>query len=133
MKSSVVVGYFVGATQQAVSVIYCGFTWQTLNIILLWSQSWEKTKDCRSAGQGLMTASFKVRTMPLAGNNGSFEEGINPDFSETAIGRFAPIDSCQCIFNYFYSIYVSLSYFAENNWNSLFGCYYIVRMLLSFV
>ncbi|KAF4385462.1 hypothetical protein G4B88_005794 [Cannabis sativa] len=28
-------------------------------------QSWEKTMDCHSPGQGLMPASFKVRTVPL--------------------------------------------------------------------
>ncbi|URD92298.1 Neutral alkaline invertase [Musa troglodytarum] len=30
-------------------------------------QSWEKTMDCHSPGQGLMPASFKVRTVPLDG------------------------------------------------------------------
>lgn len=56
-------------------------------------QSWEKTVDCYSPGQGLMPASFKVRTVPLDGNNGTFEEVLDPDFGESAIGRVAPVDS----------------------------------------
>ncbi|KAJ8752416.1 hypothetical protein K2173_004052 [Erythroxylum novogranatense] len=54
-------------------------------------QSWEKTVDCYSPGQGLMPASFKVRTVPLDGNK--FEEVLDPDFGESAIGRVAPVDS----------------------------------------
>ncbi|OIW07078.1 hypothetical protein TanjilG_02712 [Lupinus angustifolius] len=54
-------------------------------------QSWEKTVDCYSPGQGLMPASFKVRTVPLDGNN--HEEVLDPDFGESAIGRVAPVDS----------------------------------------
>ncbi|KAK3018619.1 hypothetical protein RJ639_004951 [Escallonia herrerae] len=56
-------------------------------------QSWEKTVDCHSPGQGLMPASFKVRTMPLEGRNGEFEDVLDPDFGESAIGRVAPVDS----------------------------------------
>ncbi|KAF5737090.1 alkaline/neutral invertase A mitochondrial [Tripterygium wilfordii] len=56
-------------------------------------QSWEKTVDCYSPGQGLMPASFKVRMVPLDGSNGSFEEVLDPDFGESAIGRVAPVDS----------------------------------------
>ncbi|KAI4344743.1 hypothetical protein L6164_011934 [Bauhinia variegata] len=56
-------------------------------------QSWEKTVDCYSPGQGLMPASFKVRTLPLDGNNEAFEEVLDPDFGESAIGRVAPVDS----------------------------------------
>ncbi|XP_019174322.1 PREDICTED: alkaline/neutral invertase A, mitochondrial-like isoform X1 [Ipomoea nil] len=56
-------------------------------------QSWEKTVDCYSPGQGLMPASFKVRTMPLDGRNGEFEDVLDPDFGESAIGRVAPVDS----------------------------------------
>eukprot|EP01018_Ginkgo_biloba_P028428 Gb_06883 [translate_table: standard] len=56
-------------------------------------QSWEKTVDCYSPGQGLMPASFKVRTVPLDGHNEAFEEILDPDFGESAIGRVAPIDS----------------------------------------
>ncbi|OVA08200.1 Glycosyl hydrolase family 100 [Macleaya cordata] len=56
-------------------------------------QSWEKTVDCHSPGQGLMPASFKVRTVPLDGSNGAFEEVSDPDFGESAIGRVAPVDS----------------------------------------
>ncbi|KAJ7973244.1 Neutral/alkaline invertase [Quillaja saponaria] len=54
-------------------------------------QSWEKTVDCYSPGQGLMPASFKVRTVPLDGNK--YEEVLDPDFGESAIGRVAPVDS----------------------------------------
>ncbi|KAI3859530.1 hypothetical protein MKX03_008290 [Papaver bracteatum] len=56
-------------------------------------QSWEKTVDCYSPGQGLMPASFKVRTVPLDGNAGTTEEVLDPDFGESAIGRVAPVDS----------------------------------------
>nr|AFI57906.1 alkaline/neutral invertase C [Prunus persica] len=56
-------------------------------------QSWEKTVDCHSPGQGLMPASFKVKTVPLDGMNGEFEEVLDPDFGESAIGRVAPVDS----------------------------------------
>ncbi|XP_040373861.1 alkaline/neutral invertase A, mitochondrial isoform X1 [Rosa chinensis] len=56
-------------------------------------QSWEKTVDCYSPGQGLMPASFKVRTAPLDGSDGKFEEVLDPDFGESAIGRVAPVDS----------------------------------------
>ncbi|KAJ7977844.1 Neutral/alkaline invertase [Quillaja saponaria] len=54
-------------------------------------QSWEKTVDCYSPGQGLMPASFKVRTVPLDGNK--YDEVLDPDFGESAIGRVAPVDS----------------------------------------
>ncbi|KAG2541232.1 neutral/alkaline invertase 1, mitochondrial-like [Panicum virgatum] len=56
-------------------------------------QSWEKTMDCYSPGQGLMPASFKVRSVPLDGNSEAFEEVLDPDFGESAIGRVAPVDS----------------------------------------
>ncbi|XP_052148931.1 neutral/alkaline invertase 1, mitochondrial [Oryza glaberrima] len=56
-------------------------------------QSWEKTVDCYSPGQGLMPASFKVRSIPLDGNSEAFEEVLDPDFGESAIGRVAPVDS----------------------------------------
>ena len=49
--------------------------------------------DCYSPGQGLMPASFKVRTVPLDGNNEAHEEVLDPDFGESAIGRVAPVDS----------------------------------------
>lgn len=55
-------------------------------------QSWEKTMDCHSPGQGLMPASFKVRVIPLD-DNGTTEEVLDPDFGEAAIGRVAPVDS----------------------------------------
>ncbi|XP_059313327.1 alkaline/neutral invertase A, mitochondrial-like [Lycium ferocissimum] len=54
-------------------------------------QSWEKTVDCYSPGQGLMPASFKVRAVPLDDNK--YEEVLDPDFGESAIGRVAPVDS----------------------------------------
>ncbi|KAL0889013.1 hypothetical protein Bca101_012996 [Brassica carinata] len=54
-------------------------------------QSWEKTVDCYSPGQGLMPASFKVRTVALDEN--TTEEVLDPDFGESAIGRVAPVDS----------------------------------------
>ncbi|KAF5935166.1 hypothetical protein HYC85_026295 [Camellia sinensis] len=56
-------------------------------------QSWEKTMDCHSPGQGLMPASFKVRTVPLHGDDSATEEVLDPDFGEAAIGRVAPVDS----------------------------------------
>lgn len=49
--------------------------------------------DCYSPGQGLMPASFKVRTVPLDGKPGEFEDVLDPDFGESAIGRVAPVDS----------------------------------------
>ncbi|KAK6144635.1 hypothetical protein DH2020_021455 [Rehmannia glutinosa] len=57
------------------------------------SFSWEKTMDCHSPGQGLMPASFKVRTVPLDGDDFATEEVLDPDFGEAAIGRVAPVDS----------------------------------------
>ncbi|KDP34707.1 hypothetical protein JCGZ_10912 [Jatropha curcas] len=56
-------------------------------------QSWEKTMDCHSPGQGLMPASFKVRTVPLDGDDSATEDILDPDFGESAIGRVAPVDS----------------------------------------
>lgn len=43
-----------------------------------------------------MPASFKVRTVPLDGSNETFEEVLDPDFGESAIGRVAPVDSGKC-------------------------------------
>ncbi|KAM7263663.1 hypothetical protein ACFE04_001346 [Oxalis oulophora] len=65
------------------------------NLILhtLQLQSWEKTMDCHSPGQGLMPASFKVRICPLEGDDSATEEVLDPDFGEAAIGRVAPVDS----------------------------------------
>ena len=54
-------------------------------------KSWEKTVDCYSPGQGLMPASFKVRSVALDEDN--HEEVLDPDFGESAIGRVAPVDS----------------------------------------
>jgi len=50
--------------------------------------------DCHSPGQGLMPASFKVRTVRLDGDDDfATEEVLDPDFGEAAIGRVAPVDS----------------------------------------
>ncbi|XP_051146664.1 alkaline/neutral invertase A, mitochondrial-like [Andrographis paniculata] len=54
-------------------------------------QSWQKTVDCYSPGQGLMPASFKVRIVASDGEN--VEEALDADFGESAIGRVAPVDS----------------------------------------
>ncbi|XP_047324667.1 alkaline/neutral invertase E, chloroplastic-like [Impatiens glandulifera] len=56
-------------------------------------QSWEKTMDCHSPGQGLMPASFKVRSVTLDGDDSAVKEVLDPDFGEAAIGRVAPVDS----------------------------------------
>ncbi|KAH9704448.1 Alkaline/neutral invertase E [Citrus sinensis] len=40
-----------------------------------------------------MPASFKVRTVPLDGDDSATEEVLDPDFGEAAIGRVAPVDS----------------------------------------
>ncbi|XP_077241239.1 neutral/alkaline invertase 3, chloroplastic-like isoform X2 [Tasmannia lanceolata] len=56
-------------------------------------QSWEKTMDCHSPGQGLMPANFKVRTVPLDGDDSATEDVLDPDFGGAAIGRVAPVDS----------------------------------------
>lgn len=61
--------------------------------MLIFGQSWEKTMDCHSPGQGLMPASFKVKTVPLDGDDSMTEEVLDPDFGEAAIGRVAPVDS----------------------------------------
>lgn len=64
-----------------------------MDMFLLCEQSWEKTIDCHSPGQGLMPASFKVRVVPLDGDDSATEEVLDPDFGEAAIGRVAPVDS----------------------------------------
>ena len=56
--------------------------------------------DCYSPGQGLMPASFKVKTVPLDGSDGGFEEVLDPDFGESAIGRVAPVDSGKIILSF---------------------------------
>ncbi|KAL1832605.1 hypothetical protein ACET3Z_002256 [Daucus carota] len=56
-------------------------------------QSWEKTVDCHSPGQGLMPASFKVKNVAIDGKIGESEDILDPDFGESAIGRVAPVDS----------------------------------------
>jgi Alkaline and neutral invertase len=50
-------------------------------------QSCEKRMDCFQPGQGLMPASFKVKS-----SNG--EEVLVADFGEQAIARVTPVDSC---------------------------------------
>lgn len=80
----------------AIAFLLKGETEIVRNFLLhtLQLQSWEKTVDCYSPGQGLMPASFKVRTVFIDGNeaNGT-EEILDPDFGEAAIGRVAPVDS----------------------------------------
>eukprot|EP00897_Mesotaenium_endlicherianum_P001505 jgi/Mesen1/1382/ME000013S00875 len=47
-----------------------------------------------AGNRGLMPASFKVRHVQMEdGNPGDFEEVLDPDFGESAIGRVAPVDS----------------------------------------
>ncbi|KAJ8551523.1 hypothetical protein K7X08_021538 [Anisodus acutangulus] len=55
--------------------------------------SWEKTMDCHCPGQGLMPASFKVRTVPLDGDDSATEVVLDPNFGQAAVGRVAPVDS----------------------------------------
>ncbi|PHT31517.1 Alkaline/neutral invertase E, chloroplastic [Capsicum baccatum] len=55
--------------------------------------SWEKTMDYHSPGQGLIPASFKVRTVPLDGDDSGTEEVLDPNSGEAAIGRVSPVDS----------------------------------------
>lgn len=50
-------------------------------------QSREKQMDCFKPGQGLMPASFKVKSK-------EGEECLTADFGEQAIGRVTPVDSC---------------------------------------
>lgn len=45
-----------------------------------------------------MPASFKVRSVSLDGSNEAFEEILDPDFGESAIGRVAPVDSGKLLF-----------------------------------
>lgn len=40
-----------------------------------------------------MPASFKVKNVPLDGKLREFEDVLDPDFGESAIGRVAPVDS----------------------------------------
>lgn len=62
--------------------------------------------DCHSPGQGLMPASFKVRTVPLEGDDSATEEVLDPDFGEAAIGRVAPVDSGK-ITDWIYRIFLT--------------------------
>ncbi|KAK4369493.1 hypothetical protein RND71_013285 [Anisodus tanguticus] len=92
---------------RAAMVYYCGGPVGTIaandlreydivrNFILhtLQLQSWEKTMDWYSPGQGLMPASFKVCTVPLDNDESATEDVLDPDFGEAAIGRVAPVDS----------------------------------------
>ncbi|KAJ7974932.1 Neutral/alkaline invertase [Quillaja saponaria] len=63
------------------------------SFILFSCRAGRKQWDCHSPGQGLMPASFKVRTVPLDGDDSASEEVLDPDFGEAAIGRVAPVDS----------------------------------------
>ncbi|KAF8022324.1 hypothetical protein BT93_G2465 [Corymbia citriodora subsp. variegata] len=49
--------------------------------------------DSDGPSQGLMPANFKVRTVPLDGDDSATEEKLDPDLGEAAIGRVAPVDS----------------------------------------
>ena len=50
--------------------------------------------DCYSPGQGLMPASFKVRTVFIDGDKAKgTEELLDPDFGEAAIDRVTLVDS----------------------------------------
>lgn len=49
--------------------------------------------DCFTPGEGLMPASFKVRQIPSEDDPSAWEEHLDPDFGESAIGRVAPVDS----------------------------------------
>ncbi|RWW53529.1 hypothetical protein BHE74_00039980 [Ensete ventricosum] len=60
--------------------------------------------DCYSPGQGLMPASFKVRTVPLDGDDSATEEVLDPDFGEAAIGRVAPVDSGMLSYSFFFAM-----------------------------
>ena len=59
-------------------------------------QSWEKNVDCFTPGEGLMPASFKVRQIPSEDDPSVWDEHLDPDFGESAIGRVAPVDSGTC-------------------------------------
>ncbi|KAG6736143.1 hypothetical protein POTOM_061130 [Populus tomentosa] len=82
-------------------------------------QSWEKTMDCYSPGQGLMPASFKVRTVPLDSEDSATEEVLDADFGEAAIGRVAPVDSGKG--NDFKKIVVD--YTVTSLWKMLWGSF----------
>lgn len=71
--------------------------------------------DCYSPGQGLMPASFKVRTVPLDGDDSAYEEVLDPDFGEAAIGRVAPVDSGKLtvVFGKFSSINDQVGVYSE--------------------
>lgn len=66
--------------------------------------------DCYSPGQGLMPASFKVRTVPLDGDDSATEDVLDPDFGEAAIGRVAPVDSGEYLSNFHVSIFNNLDF-----------------------
>lgn len=67
--------------------------------------------DCHSPGQGLMPASFKVRTVPLDGDDSATEDVLDPDFGEAAIGRVAPVDSGNLIILFFKIFFTNLIWF----------------------
>lgn len=59
-----------------------------------------------------MPASFKVRSQPLEGSDGAFEEVLDPDFGESAIGRVAPVDSGKVIL--FFHLRFTLKFSSTN-------------------
>jgi len=90
--------------------------------------------DCHSPGQGLMPASFKVRTILLDGDGDATEEVLDPDFGEAAIGRVAPVDSgtfdngvsCFC---FGYSAFPTLiGYLIKNGFQVYGGSYCLGHM-----
>ena len=103
-------------------------------------QSWEKTMDCHSPGQGLMPASFKVRTILLDGDDAATEDVLDPDFGEAAIGRVAPVDSGRQLLlpydSYFLAdtLILSSSFFSNINFPSVVLTFYYsnVRTLVDY-
>lgn len=45
--------------------------------------------ECSSTGQVLIPSSFEVKTFLIDGSNGAFEEILDPDFGESALGVYA--------------------------------------------
>jgi hypothetical protein len=81
-----------------------------------------------------MPASFKVRTIPLDGDEDATEEVLDPDFGEAAIGRVAPVDSgtvdngvsCFC---FGYSAFPTLiGYLIKNEFQVYGGSYCLGHM-----
>ncbi|KAL8257758.1 hypothetical protein R6Q59_029799, partial [Mikania micrantha] len=52
-----------------------------------------KTIDCHSPGQGLMTVSLKVHTVPLDGDDSANGDILDTNFGKASIGRVAHVGS----------------------------------------